>query len=184
MPVPLNIPRQIVAGCSYTWSDRFIDYKPLDYSLSWAIRGASALNLISASFGDEFQTTLLPIGSSALSPGRYYFQAIVSDSSGGKFYLGAGELEVLANFESIISPYDGSTTAQKLLSLVETAIKARLEGGAVDSYEIRGRNLSRTPLPDLVKLRDRLKIEVARERSALGLMPDSRRLWVRFGGHG
>lgn len=96
--------------------------------------------------------------------------------------LGSGQITVVANLEAIAIPYDGSTTAEKMLAAVEAAIKARLSGGAVDSYEIRGRSLARTPLPDLIALRNQLKVEVAREQSAKGLIPDSRRLWIRFGG--
>ena len=47
-----------------------------------------------------------------------------------------------------------------LLDKVEAAIDARLDGGAVDSYAIRGRNLKYVGLTDLFALRDQLRREV------------------------
>ncbi len=52
-------------------------------------------------------------------------------------------------------------TKQEMLDNVETAINARLTGGAVASYSIAGRNLQYISLSELMKLRDKLKAEVA-----------------------
>lgn len=52
-----------------------------------------------------------------------------------------------------------------MLAAVETAITARLSGGAVDSYSIGGRNLRYMSLLELFKIRDQLKSEVG---AALG----------------
>ena len=51
-------------------------------------------------------------------------------------------------------------TAASLLVKVEAAIEARLDGGAVDSYSIRGRSLEYMDIGDLFKLRDQLRREV------------------------
>lgn len=181
MRLSLNIPRTITPGDTVSWRDSFCDYKPPDYSLSWAIRGASAINLDAIATGDEFETTITPAQSGTLVAGSYFFQAYTRYGD-NRITIGSGQITVLANLGALADPYDGSTTAQKMLAAVEEAIQARLSGGAVDSYEIKGRQLNRTPLPDLVKLRDQLKIEVAREQAAAGLMPDARRLFVKFRG--
>lgn len=179
-PLPINIPRQITAGDTLVWRDNFSDYKPPQYILSWAIRGAASLNLTSVADGDDFITTLTAAASSTLIPGAYFFQAYTAKTGGERTTIGSGQITVIANLETIFGAYNGSSTAEKMLTAVEKAIAARLEGGAVDSYEIRGRSLARTPLPELIALRANLRIEVARERSAAGLMPDARRLHIRF----
>lgn len=178
----LNIPRNLTAGDTLSWRDSFSDYKPPEYSLSWAIRGATAINLEAIAVGEEFETTITPALSSSLASGTYFFQAYTRYSGGSRHTIGSGQITVLANLESAQYAYNGSTTAQKMLAAVEVAIQARLTGGAVDSYEIKGRRLDRTPLPDLVALRSQLKIEVQREQAAAGLMPDARRLFIRFRG--
>ena len=52
-------------------------------------------------------------------------------------------------------------TKQEMLDNVETAINARITGGAVQSYSIGGRNLQYIPLQDLYKLRDQPRREIA-----------------------
>ena len=47
-------------------------------------------------------------------------------------------------------------TKQEMLENVETAINARMTGGAVQSYSIGGRNLQYMQLPELEKMRDKL----------------------------
>lgn len=52
-------------------------------------------------------------------------------------------------------------TKQELLDNVETAINARLTGGAVHSYTIGDRNLQYISLNELIRLRDKLRREIA-----------------------
>ena len=51
-------------------------------------------------------------------------------------------------------------TKQEMLENVETAINARMTGGAVQSYSIGGRNLQYITLAELIKLRDTLRQEI------------------------
>ncbi len=57
-------------------------------------------------------------------------------------------------------------TKQELLDNVETAINARLTGGAVHSYSIGDRNLQYINLSELQKLRDNLRRELACSKTA------------------
>jgi len=52
-------------------------------------------------------------------------------------------------------------TKQEMLDSLETAINARMTGGAVQSYSIGGRNLQYISLSELLKLRDQLRKEIA-----------------------
>ncbi|MEE9609535.1 MAG: hypothetical protein V3U03_17495 [Myxococcota bacterium] len=58
-------------------------------------------------------------------------------------------------------------TAAALLVKVEAAIDARLDGGAVDSYAIRGRSLQYMDIAGLFKLRDQLAREVEGQKIGL-----------------
>jgi len=51
-------------------------------------------------------------------------------------------------------------TSQDLLTLVDAAITTRLNGGTVESYNIDGQNVAKTPLKELIVLRDKLRGEV------------------------
>jgi len=52
-------------------------------------------------------------------------------------------------------------TKQEMLENLEIAINARMTGGAVQSYSIGGRNLQYITLSELIKLRDKLRQEIA-----------------------
>jgi len=52
-------------------------------------------------------------------------------------------------------------TKQEMLDNLETAINARMTGGAVQSYSIGGRNLQYISISELIKLRDQLRKEIA-----------------------
>lgn len=59
-----------------------------------------------------------------------------------------------------------ATDAQTLLDNVNDAINAILTGGAVQSYSVNGRNLSRMSLKDLRELRRELQSEANNSATA------------------
>jgi hypothetical protein len=50
-----------------------------------------------------------------------------------------------------------------MLDQVNTAISARLSGGAVASYSINGRNIQYMPMPELMALKKDLQKQLAAE---------------------
>lgn len=60
-----------------------------------------------------------------------------------------------------------AATDAEMLVKVNEAITAYLNGGAVQSYSIGGRNLQRTPLSELYKIRDRLERRIAASTGSL-----------------
>lgn len=190
----LNIPLKIIIGDTATWkSEDLHGLDPLTglpttytsdlYTLSWSLRGAIALNLIAVASGTGYKTTINGTNSATLTPGIYFWQAFVTNSNADRVTIGSGQIQALSNLAVGTNPYDGRLEVEKMLDAVNQAIQARLSGGAVKKYEIKGRDLERDPIPDLIALRDKLKVEVARaraaDRKAQG-MGDPRRLLVRF----
>ncbi len=53
-----------------------------------------------------------------------------------------------------------ATTAQEFLDLVNAAITGLLSGGAIKSYSVGQRTVTKTDLPELFKLRRDLEAEV------------------------
>lgn len=190
----LKIPNQIIAGDTTTWNDaglrgldpatgEMTNYNNDRFTLNWAIRGAVALNLTAAANNSGYRTTVTSAQSATLTPGLYFWQAFVTDTDNNRVTICSGQLNVVSNLASGVEAYDGRSEIQKMYDAVTAAIKARLEGGAVVEYQIKGRDLKRDPIPDLIKLRDRLKVELAREKAAGDIcqgLGDPRRLFVRF----
>lgn len=190
----LNIPSSIVVGDTIAWRDnnlkaidpstgRLTEISPATHTLSWAIRGATALDLVATGDNGEFLTICTNTQSDNLSPGVNFFQAYAT-SNGNRQVVGSGQITVSASLESVNTAFDGRTETQKMLDAVNGAIQAIVDGGAVQSYSIKGRSLSKMPMTELLMLRDRLKVQVVRETAAekiaLGF-GDPRRLYVRFG---
>lgn len=186
----LNIPGQLIIGDTSTWNDSGLrgsdpvtgevtDFASDKYVLTYAIRGNVALNIAAVANGSGFRTTISSMQSSALIAGLYFWQAYVTDSLNNRVTLCSGQVQAISNLAVGSGAFDGRTTAKKMLDAVEGAILARMQGGAVIEYQIKGRDLRRDPLPDLIKFRDQLRMQVAREEGKT-CGKDSRRLFVRF----
>lgn len=181
----LNIPRTITAGDSVTWDDTIDGFSTVDYSLTWALRGATALDLTALSIDDfSFRTRITAVQSAGFNPGFYYWQAVVTEIADNtqRTTIGSGHVEVLPNLSAVSGTYDGRSTAEKQLAAVESTIQSRLNGTHVDRYSIGGRELWRTPLSELTALRDQLRSQVAREQSAAGNGANPTKLFIKFGG--
>lgn len=189
--VMLNIPSQIIIGDTVTWNDSGLrgndpttgevtDYTSNNYTLSYAIRGNVALNVSAIANDTGFRTTITSAGSGTLTPGLYFWQAFVTDLSNNRVTICSGQIRVVSNLAVGTAPFDGRTNTKQMLDAVEAAIIARLKGGAVVEYQIKGRDLKRDPLPDLIKFRDQLRMQVAREEQSCKGSKDGRRLYVRF----
>ena len=55
-------------------------------------------------------------------------------------------------------------TTSEMLDQVNTAISARLSGGAVASYSINGRNIQYMPMSELMSLKKDLQKQLAAEK--------------------
>ena len=190
----LKIPNQIIAGDTTTWNDaglRGLDpatgettnYTNDKFTLTWAIRGTVALNLTAVPNNSGYRTTITSAESATLTPGLYFWQAFVTDADNNRVTICSGQLNVISNLATGEEAFDGRSEVQQMFDAVTAVIKSRLEGGAVLRYQIKGRDLWREPMPDLIKLRDRLKVELAREKAAGDIcqgLGDPRRLFVRF----
>jgi hypothetical protein len=189
-----NIPKSIVAGDRLVWQDsnltgadpttgRSVSYTPGPYTLSWSFRcGSISLDAVAVADGVAFATTLPSSDTSLLEPGVCYWQAHVTNTTGDRLTVGVGKFLVQADLATLTDNFDGRSQLRRMLDKVNAAIEARTEGKAVDAYEIQGRNLKYTPLPDLLMLRKTLRKELALEQQAQQLAQghNPRRRYVQF----
>jgi hypothetical protein len=90
--------------------------------------------------------------------GTWKFQALVNGPT--PLHGDTASIEFQPLFGPIVATITAATDAEMLVKVNE-AITAHLNGGAVQSYTIGGRNLQRTPLTELYKIRDRLERRIA-----------------------
>jgi hypothetical protein len=180
-----NIPNPIIQGDTIRWIDsnlrgispltgEQILFVPGIHVLTHAIRGAVLLDVVATASGNDYESAISSVQSAALLPGLYYWQAFINLPSLWRVTIATGSLQVGVDLASTPANYDGRSETQIQLDAVTNAITTLLAGGAVQSYSIKGRNLSRYGLAELMQLQAQLRARLMRERGGNG------RVGVRF----
>jgi hypothetical protein len=98
--------------------------------------------------------------------GQYRIQYKITDLS-GTFYAGGEEINVKSISPLVHTTIATPTTTADMLIAINSAIAARLTGGAVQEYTIGGRNLKYITLPELYNLRKAYMLEQASEHGGM-----------------
>lgn len=181
-PIPSVEPTSVIAGDTVKWTKSLPDYPASDgWSLAYTfINAAGKFPVAASADGDDFTVSVPPVTTTDWIPGDYDWRAQVS-KAGEVYTVATGRTTVKPSFSA--ATLDGRSSARKMLDAIEAVLENRASS-EVAEYQINGRQLKYTSIPDLLKLRDRLRAEVRREenalRSAQGL-PPSTRVFVRFG---
>lgn len=155
--IPTTEPQEITAGDTVQWVKQDLsDYLPADgWTLSYVLINASGkIEIEATTSGTGYAITVPAADSSVWASGIYSYQAYATNG-GARVTVGSGTIEILPNF-SASATYESRSHAKRTLDAIEATIEGR---ASVDqeSYSIMGRQLKRTPMADLLKLRDRYK---------------------------
>lgn len=158
-------PEELVIGDRWTWKrpDLAIDYPSSDYTVSYTAdkQGAGTTTFSITATGTEHTVEVASATTAGYTPGTYAWQLYVTRTSDSqRKSIASGTWSVIANLSA--STADPRSHVKKVLDAIEATIEGR---ASIDqmSYSIQGRTLSRTPLADLLKLRDDYKSEYAAE---------------------
>lgn len=181
--IPEIEPTTIEAGTTVKWTKDLSDDYPADdgWSLAYTFINSAAKFTVSASAsGSKFSVTIAAATTAAYTAGVYKWIARVS-KAGEVFTVDEGHCEVTTDINAATT-FDHRTHVKTVLDAIEAVIENRATKDQM-SYQIAGRSLNRTPIPDLLVLRDRYKAEYQREldaeRIANGL-GTSKKVKVRF----
>ena len=144
-----------------------------------SLRGQASLDVAGVGDGSRWVVLLSSAQTVTLPPGEYFYQAYLVDGDDQRTTIETGSVEVKVNLSTITGNYDGRSELEQLLAAANKAIKA-LSDGNVKEYQIKERKFVKLDLPELIKWRDKLKVELSRERQANG-QGGSRFLHTRFG---
>lgn len=188
----MNIFTQIVQGDSISWSDDPIalpDGRQADAAGGWllkyALRGPVGLDLTAVADGVSWKTTLTAVASATLTPGAYFWAAVVTSGS-ERITVGNGQFLVTPDLSTLStgSTYDGRSKAQIALEACEAAMATfNATGGKVKRYEIAGRTMEFQTIADLMTLHSFWKAKVMSEGAAQAIangQGNPRNLCVRF----
>ncbi len=185
---PTREPQTLIAGDRVMWkrSDLGADYPPASYALKYSARKEAAeatpeIEITAVADGSDFIVEVPAATSAAWTAGRYRWQAYITrNSDGQRITVGIGAFEVKLNSE--LATGDARTHARRVLDAIEAVIEKRATQDQ-SNYSIQGRSLSRTPIADLLVLRDRYRAEAASELAAEQIaagLGNPRNFGVRF----
>jgi hypothetical protein len=180
LPTPPTIlPAQVYAGDTLIWSRSFDSYSSADgWALKYTVVSSTAVySFTAASQSDgSFLVTVAEATTAGWAVGKYKLVEYV-DNGTQKFTLTESPLTVIAKLAGASIPVDTRTHARKVLDSIEAYLEARTPTTML--IMIDGKRLEHYPLPDILAMRDRYRIEVAREEQLSSGSP-APRLLVRF----
>ncbi|TRZ51087.1 hypothetical protein D4S03_05635 [bacterium] len=159
-----GIPETIFAGDSLSWTESAGEYPAPTWTMRYAIRGASKLNLVSTPAGTDHKFSV-PYWSTYLQPGIYAWQSYVTDVTGARHTIASGSIHIRTNLVAQDVGFDGRSHAQKVLDAIEATMEGRASK-AQGSVQINNRQIQYLKPEELVKWRSFYKAEVAREKTA------------------
>jgi hypothetical protein len=162
-PIPTTEPTTITPGDTVKWTRTLPDY-PADagWALSYEfVNAAQRYTVTGSASGADHAVTISATTSATYVAGTYDWRARAS-KAGEVYTVGTGRTTVKASFAA-------ATDARSQMRIALEAIEATLAGrttSATAEYEIAGRRLKFIPPSELLVLRDRYRMDVAREDAA------------------
>ena len=166
--IPTTEPTEIVAGDLIKWTISEDDNFPI--ASSWVLSYAFAnvedsFTITCTDNGDKTHlATITAAVSAKLKAGTYKWRSSITLSN-ERYSVDSGTLVIQPDLAALSGGYETRTHAELVLSAIESTIEGRA-GKDQSSYTISGRQLSRTPVADLLLFRDKYKSEVASEKKA------------------
>ena len=167
---PETEPLKIIAGDRAAWkrTDLGTDYAPASYSLKYSARlegsGATSFDITASESGSDYIIEVGQSVSTAYTAGTYHWQAyIIRTSDSERLTVDSGTWEIISNRDAATS--DPRNHIKIVLDNIEAVLEGRSSKDQ-ENYSIQGRSLSRTPIPDLMVLRDRYKAMHVQEQRA------------------
>ncbi|MNK29138.1 hypothetical protein D3C87_475260 [compost metagenome] len=138
-------------------------YPAPDWALSMLLRGPSTINVSATAEDTQHRLRVEAATTKDWTPGAYRW-ALRATRGADVVTIGAGAISVSPDIESMPDG-DVRSYARRCLDAIEAVIEKR---ASIDQkrYVINNRELERTAISDLLKLRDVFRGEVKRENAA------------------
>lgn len=159
MSTNTTLPDRITAGTTVAYTRTLADYPASDgWTMTLYIAGEKVLKVPASAAGDDHVVLIAPSKSTLLKPGSYRYVERV-EKAGDAYDATTGMVVVdpdLANAQD----GDLQSKDEQLLKVLEDVIAGNLADGAIASYQIGGRAVSKIPMNELIALRNSLRATV------------------------
>lgn len=149
------------------------------WTITLHLRGPSQIDLTGAPDGAGFTFAATAATTAGWAPGEYWW-TLRATNGADVVEIERGTMAVLPDLAAVSSPHDGRTANEKALAAIDAVLAKR---ATIDQqrYTINNRELWRTPIADLIKLRAFYAAAVGREKGkASGSRKWGRAVPVRF----
>ncbi len=171
-----TFPAKATAGLTFQATVTAAEYPP-GWSFSLHLRGPAAINLAGAVGADGAVTfAATAAATAAWADGAYWWTIRATDGT-DVHEVGTGQMQVLPDLASVTGTYDGRTQNEIALDAINAVLENRASQDQ-QRYVINNRELWRTPIAELLKLRSFYNTRVRRERRGAGGI--GRNIPVRF----
>ena len=158
-----QFPNQIKAGTTFKFSLNLTAYPASDWAIHAYLRGAHAIDMQAEPQGNMHIFNISALVTKEYKAGHYGFSLrAVHIESGEVDEIESGVVEIKADLASVSENTDLRSHAQKTLAALEAVIEGRANLDQ-ERYRINNRELYRTPMETLIKLRNQYRTEVSRE---------------------
>lgn len=159
------LPTEIVAGVTLDIPITLTAHPAKEgWALSLILRGPQAIDIVAQADGDTHRITADATVTAEWAAGGYWYALRVTDGA-EVVQVESGRINVAPDLAQVSDTYDGRGHVDRVLDAIEAVIEGRATKDQ-ESYKINNRELQRTPIGELLKLRDRYRDEARRKRAA------------------
>lgn len=179
MAQTIDFPTNTSAGVNFSAKVVLPDYVAPAWAVTAILRGPGVINLAATGNNSEHVFAAPAADTAGWPPGKYWV-SIRAAKGGEVVEITKRQLEVTPDLSAVDAPYDGRTHNEIALDAINAVLAKR---ATIDQqrYTINNRELWRTPMADLLKLRSFYNTAVRRERKrAAGNTAFGRAIQVRF----
>lgn len=167
--IPTTEPTELRAGDTWRWTRALADYPASAWALKYRFKHPTlaGFEIVAIASGDTHSIIYAAASSASVGAGDYSWIAWVEGGTSEKYTVDQGVITVKPDYRAATAAavLDERSHARIVLAAIEAVIEGR---ATIDQegYEIAGRSLKRTPIPDLLKLRQTYRAEVRAQQQA------------------
>ena len=157
-------PTSISAGLTLDKTATLTAYPAPAWSLSAVLRGPSAIDLTAEAAGQAHRFLVQAVETAGWAPGDYWY-SIRAENQGTVVEVESGTITIKPDLAAAGAGHDGRDHVRRVLDAIEAVLEKR---ATIDQerYKINNRELWRTPISELLTLRDRYRSELRRMNAA------------------
>jgi hypothetical protein len=157
----VNFPSETGAGLNFYAAIDLADYAAPAWTVSAILRGPAAINLTASATAAGFVFNVPAATTATWAPGTYWFSLRATNGS-AVHEIGSGQLTVTPDLAQATGTFDGRSHNQIALDSIKAVLAKRATQDQL-RYAINNRELWRTPIADLLKLKAHYTAQVRRE---------------------